>query len=65
MKQRFLVPVFLFLMAAMCTQLASAQTSIRGLCTDIDGKPITGAVVHMSDVDTGRKYDLKTNGKGE
>jgi tetratricopeptide (TPR) repeat protein len=64
MKQRFLVPVFLFL-AAMCSQLASAQTSIRGLCTDIDGKPITGAVVHMSDVDTGRKYDLKTNGKGE
>jgi tetratricopeptide (TPR) repeat protein len=65
MKQRFLVPVFLFLMAAVCSQLASAQTSIRGLCTDIDGKPITGAVVHMSDVDTGRKYDLKTNGKGE
>jgi tetratricopeptide (TPR) repeat protein len=52
-------------MAAACSQLASAQATVRGLCTDVDGKPITGAVVHLIDVDTGRKYDLKTNGKGE
>jgi tetratricopeptide (TPR) repeat protein len=65
MKQRFLVPVFLVLMAATCSQLASAQATVRGLCTDVDGKPITGAVVHLADVDTGRKYDLKTNNKGE
>jgi tetratricopeptide (TPR) repeat protein len=65
MKQRFLVPLFLVLMAAACSQLASAQATVRGLCTDVDGKPITGAVVHLADVDTGRKYDLKTNNKGE
>jgi tetratricopeptide (TPR) repeat protein len=64
-KQRFLLSVFLGLMAAACSQLASAQTTFRGLCTDVDGKPVTGAVVHLNDVDTGRKYDLKTNGKGE
>jgi tetratricopeptide (TPR) repeat protein len=65
MKQRFLLPVFLFVMATVCSQLAFAQTSVRGLCTDVDGKPITGAVVHLVDTDTGRKYDLKTNAKGE
>jgi tetratricopeptide (TPR) repeat protein len=65
MKQRFLIPIFLGLMAAACSQLAFAQATVRGLCTDVDGKPITGAVVHLADVDTGRKYDLKTNGKGE
>ena len=65
MKQRFLLPVFLVLVSAACSQLASAQATVRGLCTDVDGKPITGAVVHLADVDTGRKYDLKTNGKGE
>jgi tetratricopeptide (TPR) repeat protein len=65
MKQRFLVPVLLVLMAGACSQLASAQATVRGLCTDVEGKPITGAVVHLADVDTGRKYDLKTNNKGE
>lgn len=65
MKQRFLIPAFLVLMAAVCSQLSFAQATVRGLCTDVEGKPITGAVVHLSDVDTGRKYDLKTNGKGE
>ncbi len=65
MKQRFLVLVLLGLMAAACSQLAFAQTTVRGACTDVEGKPLTGAVVHLVDVDTGRKYDLKTNGKGE
>src|ERR1700683_2889385 len=64
MKQRFLLPIFLGLVAA-CSQLVFAQATVRGLCTDVDGKPIAGAVVHLADVDTGRKYDLKTNGKGE
>lgn len=65
MKQRFLLSVLLFLMAAACSQVAFAQATVRGVCTDVDGKPLTGAVVHLADVDTGRKYDLKTNGKGE
>jgi tetratricopeptide (TPR) repeat protein len=65
MKQRLLILVFLGLMAAACSQLAFAQATVRGLCTDVEGKPVTGAVVHLADVDTGRKYDLKTNAKGE
>jgi tetratricopeptide (TPR) repeat protein len=65
MKQRFLIPVLWVLMAAVCSELAFAQSTVRGVCTDVDGKPIAGAVVHLADVDTGRKYDLKTNGKGE
>jgi tetratricopeptide (TPR) repeat protein len=65
MKQRLLVPILFALMAAACSQLAFAQTTVRGLCTDVEGKPIVGAVVHLADVDTGRKYDLKTNAKGE
>jgi len=65
MKQRFVILASWLLMAAVCSELAFAQSTVRGVCTDVDGKPIAGAVVHLADVDTGRKYDLKTNNKGE
>jgi tetratricopeptide (TPR) repeat protein len=67
MKQRFLVRVLLVLMAAVCAQLASAQAggSVRGVCKDVEGKPIVGATVLWANVENGRKYELKTNSKGE
>ena len=42
-----------------------AYGSIRGVCKDADGKPIVGAIVSMVSNDSGRKYEIKTNGKGE
>jgi tetratricopeptide (TPR) repeat protein len=68
MKQRIVVPVLIAVMAMLCTPVLLAQTSsgtVKGVCKDFDGKPITGAVVLWSSSDTGRKYELKTNGKGE
>lgn len=45
--------------------LAQATGSVKGVCKDTEGKPMAGAVVEWSSTDTGRKYSLKTNNKGE
>jgi tetratricopeptide (TPR) repeat protein len=39
--------------------------TVRGKVTDEDGQPMASAVVRFQNTDTGRKYDLKTNAKGE
>lgn len=67
MKQRFAVLVLILLMAIWCAPAALAQSSgsIKGVCTDAQGKPIVGATVELLNLDNGRKYDLKTNAKGE
>jgi len=44
---------------------AQASGTVRGVCKDLDGKPITGAGVEWLNTDNGRKYELKTNNKGE
>ncbi|MGH9497607.1 MAG: tetratricopeptide repeat protein [Terriglobales bacterium] len=67
MKQRILMPVLFALMATVCAQLASAQVAgtVKGVCKDVDGKPIVGATVEWTNLDNGRKYALKTDRKGE
>lgn len=67
MKQRILMPLLLVLMAAVCAQMASAQATgtVKGVCRDVDGKPIVGAAVQWTNLDNGRKYSLKTDNKGE
>jgi len=67
MKQRFVVLVFIGLLAALCLPTAFAQASgtVKGVCKDVEGKPIVGAQVEWSNLDNGRKYSLKTNNKGE
>ena len=66
MKRSFLV-LMLAVLAGLCVPQAFAQgtTTVKGTCKDIDGKPFAGAVVEFSSLDTGRKYSLKTNNKGE
>jgi tetratricopeptide (TPR) repeat protein len=67
MKQRFVVVVLIGLLAAFCLPAAFAQSAgtVKGVAKDVDGKPIVGAVVEWSNQDNGRKYELKTNNKGE
>jgi len=67
MKQRFVVLVLIGLVAVLCVPSAFAQASgtVKGVCKDVEGKPIAGAQVEWSNQDNGRKYDLKTNNKGE
>ena len=67
MKQYFVMLALLMLVAGLGASPAFAQetASVKGVCKDVEGKPITGAVVEWASLETGRKYDLKTNNKGE
>lgn len=67
MKQRLMmITVLIPLMLGFGLPAALAQTgSVKGVCKDITGKPIAEATVEWVNIDNGRKFDLKTNNKGE
>lgn len=68
MKQRLLI---VMLVAATLTTLclppafAQATGTVKGTCKNLDGTPIIGANLEWSNTDNGRRYNLKTNKKGE
>jgi len=65
MKQRLML-VLIGLLAVLAIPAAFGQTtSVKGVCKDMEGKPIAGAQVEWTNQENGRKYDLKTNNKGE
>jgi len=67
MKQYFMILAVLILVAGLCASPAFAQVTatVKGVCKDTEGKPFVGALVEWVDTSTGRKYDMKTNNKGE
>ncbi len=67
MKQRFLMVMLVVAMAALCVPpvFAQATGTVKGVCRDVQGNPIVGANVEWANTDNGRKYNLKTNKKGE
>lgn len=68
MKQRSLILALAVLVVwGLCAPLAFAQVtgSVKGVCKDLEGKLIAGATVEFYSQETGRKYQLKTNNKGE
>jgi len=67
MKRQFIVTVLIALIVGLCLPpvFAQATGTVKGVCKDQQGKPITGATVEYLSLDTGRKYTLKTNNKGE
>ena len=67
MKRIFIIPFLLVLVVGLCAPPAFAQAmgSVKGFAKDLEGKVIAGATVEWSGVETGRKYTLKTNNKGE
>jgi tetratricopeptide (TPR) repeat protein len=67
MKQCSAVFVLLALVAGLCVSpvFAQATGTVKGVCKDVDGKPIVGATVEWFNTENGRKYILKTNKKGE
>jgi tetratricopeptide (TPR) repeat protein len=67
MKKHFIIPVLLVLVVGLSGPpvFAQAMGSVKGVCKDMEGKPITQAEVEWTGVETGRKYALKTNNKGE
>jgi tetratricopeptide (TPR) repeat protein len=67
MKQRYVVLMVAILAVGLCVPHAFAQgtTSVKGTCKDMDGKPYADAVVEFTSAESGHKYTLKTNKKGE
>jgi tetratricopeptide (TPR) repeat protein len=68
MKQRLLSILFVAVLAGLWAQPVLAQGAfgkVTGTCKDADGNPIVGAIVRYQSVDTGQKYEIKTNSKGE
>lgn len=67
MKKQFIIPLVLVMLIGLCAPpvFAQAMGSVKGVCKDMEGKIITGAVVEWSGTETGRKYSLKVNNKGE
>ena len=67
MTKYFILPLLLVLAIGLCAPFAAAQTTgtVKGVCKDSDGKPITQAEVEWVGVESGHTYKLKTNNKGE
>jgi tetratricopeptide (TPR) repeat protein len=66
MKKCMKLAAVLFLATVCAAPLwAQLEGSVKGVATGQDGKPIVGATVQLYDAQTGRKYELKTNSKGE
>jgi tetratricopeptide (TPR) repeat protein len=67
MKKHFAVFVFVLLMLGLCVPpgFAQATGTVKGVCKDLDGKPLADAVVVYANQDNGQKYTLKTNKRGE
>ncbi|MDP9267787.1 MAG: tetratricopeptide repeat protein [Acidobacteriota bacterium] len=58
-----MLAMLLALATLAAAQLVSA--TVRGKVTDEQGQPIANAILRFQNPETGRKYDLKTNAKGE
>jgi tetratricopeptide (TPR) repeat protein len=67
MKRYFAFIAFVALVAGLWVPVAAAQSTgtVRGVCKDMQGNPIVGAIVRYDNLDNGRKYTFKTNKKGE
>ena len=67
MRKYFILALLLALAVGLSAPLAFTQTtgSVKGVCRDVDGKPIAQAEVEWVGTETGHSYKLKTNAKGE
>jgi len=68
MKKHFVGVILVSLISVLFVvpQVVAQNTgTVKGVCKDVEGKPITDAQVEWQNTENGRKYDLKTNKKGE
>jgi tetratricopeptide (TPR) repeat protein len=69
MRKYSILPLLLVFVLGLgiSAPLAFGQStgSVKGTCTDTEGKPIAQAEVEWTGTETGRRYALKTNSKGE
>src|SRR2546429_9132789 len=67
MKRQLAFFAFVILVLGVCVPpvFAQASGSVKGVCKDVQGQPLAGAVVEFANLDNGQKYNIKTNNKGE
>jgi tetratricopeptide (TPR) repeat protein len=67
MRKYFILPLLFVLAVGLSAPLAFAQTTgtVKGVCKDVEGKPIVQAEVEWVGTESGHTYKLKTNNKGE
>ena len=66
MKQRLTLALVAVMLALGATSAwAQAFGKVSGVVRDAEGKPVVGATVRYLSKDTGQKFDMKTNAKGE
>jgi tetratricopeptide (TPR) repeat protein len=67
MRKYFILPLLLVLAVGLSAPLAFAQTTgtVKGICKDVEGKPIAQAEVQWIGTESGHTYKLKTNNRGE
>jgi tetratricopeptide (TPR) repeat protein len=67
MRKYFILPLLLVVAVGLLAPLAFSQTTgtVKGVCKDVEGKPIVGADVEWVGVESGHTYKIKTNNKGE
>ena len=68
MKKQVARLVFVLAMLGLCATPVFAQVAsgtVKGVVKDVQGNPIPDAVVVYANQDTGQRYTLKTNKKGE
>lgn len=67
MKKHCAVFFFVLLLLGLCVPpvFAQATGTVKGVCKDAQGNPVIDGVVVYANQDSGQKYTLKTNKKGE
>lgn len=67
MRRNIGIVVLVTILAGLYLPAAFAQATgtVKGVVKDVQGQPIADAVVQYTSSETGRKYELKTNKKGE
>jgi tetratricopeptide (TPR) repeat protein len=67
MRKYFIFPLLFAFVVGLSAPTVWAQTTgtIKGVCRDVEGKPIAQAEVEWYGTESGHSYKLKTNNKGE
>lgn len=65
MKKLSMIVLAILAVAWLAPAAWGQMATVKGSAKDENGQPITGAVVRMVSKETGRKYELKTDKKGE
>jgi tetratricopeptide (TPR) repeat protein len=64
MRIRNSLVAVLFLLLG-CMSVLAQTTTVKGKIKDQSGAPVVGATVELKDIDTGRRFPLKSDKKGE